>query len=127
MKFKIFYTLFIATVLLCGCSSTNFTEYRGPAVIQGKGGTVRVVHGIDFWENGDPNRKFKILGVIDDSRDEGIFANSGKDSAIVKVAHEKGADAVILMNTDRQLFAVDQYGHMYSKRNTKVMVVKYME
>ena len=88
---------------------------------------MRVVHGIDFWENGDPNRKFKILGVIDDSRDEGIFANSGKDSAIVKVAHEKGADAVILMNTDRQLFAVDQYGHMYSKRNTKVMVVKYME
>jgi hypothetical protein len=127
MKSKTIFMLFIATALLCGCSSTNFTEYRGPAIVQGKGGTVRVVDGIDFWENGDPDKKFKILGVIDDRRDEGIFANSGRDSALAKVAHQKGGDAVIFMNTDRQLFAVDQYGYMYSKRNTKVMVVKYVE
>ena len=127
MKIKILSTLFLATVLLCGCSTTNFTEYRGPAVVQGNGGTVRAVDGIDFWENRDPDRKFKILGVIDDRRGDGILSRSGRDSAIAKVAHMRGGDAVILMNSDRELSGVDQYGNVHYKRNTKLMVVKYEE
>jgi hypothetical protein len=127
MKIKILSTLLFATVLLCGCSSTNFTEYRGPAVVQGNGGTVRVVDGIDFWENGNPDRKFKILGVIDDSRRDGIFTGSGRDSAIAKVARERGGDAVILVDSDRELSGVDQYGDVHYRRNTKLMVVKYVE
>jgi len=31
-----------------------------------------VIEGIDFWSNGEPPRKFKILGVIDDTRGGGF-------------------------------------------------------
>jgi hypothetical protein len=126
VKIKFLSTLLI-TVLFCGCSSTNFTEYRGPAVVQGKGGTVRVVDGIDFWENGDPDRKFKILGVIDDRRDVGIFTRSGRDSAVAKVARERGGDAVIFISSDRELTQIDPYGNANYKVNAKLMVVKYLE
>jgi len=64
MKIQILSTLFVATVFLCGCSSTKFTEYHGSEVFQGTGGEVRVVDGIDFWENGDSNRKYKILASL---------------------------------------------------------------
>jgi hypothetical protein len=104
MKIPILSTLFVATVFLCGCSSTKFTEYHGSEVFQGTGGSVRVVDGIDFWENGDSNRKYKILGVIDESHKHGylpgrfnrLFSDSGdRESAIAKVAHKQGGDAVV--------------------------------
>jgi hypothetical protein len=63
-----------STLLLTACAHTNFTEYRGPSVVAGKGGTVKNGDGIDIWENGDPDRKYQILGVIDDSRGTGVFA-----------------------------------------------------
>ena len=85
------------------------------------------VDGIDFWENGDPNKKYEILGVIDDNRGDGIFTHLGRDSAIAKVAHEKGGNAVILMHSDRVLSGVDPYGNVDCRRDTKVMVVKYVE
>lgn len=50
--------------LFIGCTSTRFVEYRGQAVIEGKGGTVRNVKGIDIWETGEPNGKYRILGLI---------------------------------------------------------------
>jgi len=120
-------TLCVSAILLCGCSSTKFTEYRGPAVVQGKGGTVRVVDGIDFWENGDPNRKFKILGVIDDRRGDGLLLRLRRDSDVAKVAHERGGDAIILINRDRELSAVQTDGSVNYRQITKLMVVKYVE
>ena len=73
---KLYSLVFTALVLglITSCSSTTFTEYRGASIVQGKGGTLRVVDGVDFWENGDPNRKYKILGVIDDSRGDGLIS-----------------------------------------------------
>jgi hypothetical protein len=46
-----FSTLFVATVFLCGCSSNKFTEYHGSEFSKAREGSVRVVDGIDFWEN----------------------------------------------------------------------------
>ena len=68
MKMLKLFSVFTAAVLLCGCSSTKFTEYHGSEVLQGAGGEERTVDGIDFWEKGDPDRKYIILGVIEESR-----------------------------------------------------------
>jgi hypothetical protein len=54
--------VFVSSALLVGitaCSTTTFTEYRGQSLAQGKGGTIRTVEGIDFWENGD------LIGTTD--------------------------------------------------------------
>ena len=57
--------VFVATFLLCGCSSPKFTKYPGMGVLQGSGGEVRSVDGIDIWEHGEPARKYEILGSVD--------------------------------------------------------------
>ncbi len=64
MKIQVLSGLFAAMVLLCGCSTPKFTEYHGTEVIQGKGGAVRATDDIDIWENGDPARKYSILGLV---------------------------------------------------------------
>jgi hypothetical protein len=118
----------LVAILSTSCrSTTGFTEYRGQGVVEGKGGTVRVVEGIDFWENGEPDRRYRILGVIDDSRGEGFVSRSGKDKAIAKVARERGGDAVILSGSSREFTGVDLgSGAAHYRRITKLVVVKYV-
>lgn len=138
MKPRILSTLFVATVFLCGCSSTKFTEYHGSEAFQGTGGSVRVVDGIDFWENGDSNRKYKILGVIDESQKHGhlplpghlnrLFSGSGdRESAITKAARKQGGDAVIFVARDQEPSGVDQDGNGHHRRSTEVVVIKYLD
>jgi len=136
MKFQMLSTLFVATVLLCGCSTTKFTEYHGSEVFQGTGGSVRVVDGIDFWENGDSNRKYRVLGAIDESpshrlpigRISRLFSGSeDRDSAIAKAARKRGGDAVILVSTDQEPSDTGQSGDEKQQRITKFVVVKYVK
>jgi hypothetical protein len=114
-------------MLIVSCGTTTFTEYRGPSLVEGKGGTVRNVGGIEFWENGDPNRKYRILGVINDSRDEGAIARSSRDGSIAKITRERGGDAVILVGNSHEYNGVDFFtkGPEY-KNVTKLVVVKYL-
>lgn len=113
------------TLLLASCASTNFKEWRGHAVVEGIGGTVRVVDGIDFWETGQPDRKFRIIGTIDDSRGNGILGRLGEDSAIAKVAKAHGGDGVLLVGSDL-LFTGMHEGNALYQRHTKLVVVKYL-
>jgi hypothetical protein len=116
----------VAAALLVACSSTTFTEYRGQGVRQGKGGTVRTAHGIEFWENGEPDRKYRIVGVIDDSRGSGLISQVKRDGAIAKTAREKGGDAVILLGRDKELSGIAGNGAAYYRRITKSALIQYM-
>jgi hypothetical protein len=122
MRLQIFIAAVFASMVFVSCSTTNFTEYRGQSIVQGKGGTIRRVDGVDFWENGDPDRNYKILGVIDDTR--GDASRGSKDEDIAKVARDRGGDAVILLGSDREMRVID--GNVFYKRQTKVCVVKYI-
>jgi hypothetical protein len=138
MKIQMLSTVFVALVLLCGCSSVKFTEYHVAEIIQGSGGTARDVDGIEFWDKGDPDRKYKILGVIKENpkhrlplgRLTRIFSDSGnsddKDSAIAKVARKHGGDAVIFVSKNREQSDAGQTGKGNRRRFTLV-VVKYVE
>ncbi len=139
MKIPILCALFAATVLLCGCSSTKFTAYQGTDVIQGKGGAVRSVDGLDFWYDGDPDRKYKILGVLEDSsghriplgplsRFSKVFSESSdKDSAIAQAARKRGADAVVAVSGDQGASNQDDDGERHHRRHAKLAIVKYVE
>jgi hypothetical protein len=127
MRAKIISAIILASVT-CGCANTRFTEFRGDGVIQGKGGAVRTVSGIEIWENGEPNRKYKIIGFAQDNRGGGPIANAVWDSAITKLVKEKGGDAVIFESTTRVLSGIDpKYGYAQYSNRSKIIVVKYLD
>jgi hypothetical protein len=101
--------LLAAFVISC---ETEYTPYRGTNVIQGQGGTVRTVDGIDFWENGKPNRNCEILGVINDQGES--------DSTIARTARKRGGTAVVRAGLDR-------FGNVDLQMRTKFLVVRYNE
>lgn len=100
--------LLAASVLLMpmGCSlytKTNFSQYRGPSDFRGDGGTVRNIDGIDVWKTGTPDRKCRILGVIQQTHVNNhsfmsLVAGGSKDSAIIKEAKSAGGDAIVVLS-----------------------------
>lgn len=87
--------------------SADFIAYEGKgAVIEGKGGGKKVVEGIDFWSDGDPPLKYKLLGYLTDRRHKsglfGMISMSGLQSNIAFEAKKVGGDAVILLYSDAE-------------------------
>jgi hypothetical protein len=124
--------VFIATVLFCGCSSQKFTEYHGPEVIQGQGGSDRAVDGIDFWEEGGtPLQKYRILGTIDENHPRGKLGglsamfSTDRDAAIAKIARQQGGDAVIIVEGNPEPTTQDEQGHTH-RRLKMLTLIKYV-
>jgi len=127
---QIRFLLFLIPLCLCAlaCSTTKYYKYHGDAVVEGKGGTVRHVKGIDFWENGEPNRKYKVIGIIEDKRGSGFISRRGKDSNIARLAAENYEDAVILFDIDSELSGVNPKSCAASyEKYSKYLVIQYIE
>lgn len=104
MKSAIAVTMLLAASLLAGCATTEYKAFEGKGnVIEGKGGTKVVVDGLEIWDNGEPPRKFKVLGIIDDERPGGLIPMSQLRSDMVKKAREAGGDAVVQLNSQSQI------------------------
>ena len=143
MKDRAVFALIVTVFLLCGCSSTKYTVYHGTEVFQGKGGDVLPVDGIDFYEHeGEPTRKYRILGMIEEApkhrlplgRVTKVFSGSGENgsgekyAAIAKLAHQKGGDAVMVVNGSPEPSDDDDDGggrHHHGVK--KFVVVKYVQ
>lgn len=118
MKFPAFLLTLGAAFFLSGCASTEFTPWVGTSIQQGTGGTRKVVNGVDVWQYGTPPRRYQMLGLIEDTREEGnVFSDMLDD--VTKKAREVGADAVILLDADRR-----QTGFTSSPSTTTVKVKK---
>ena len=96
--------------VLGGCASvtTEYKTFEGvrAGIVEGKGGAKVVVDGMEIWDDGEPPRKFKILGFIDETRKAdwmSIWLPSSHPGDIVKKARVAGGDAVIKVNTQSQL------------------------
>lgn len=138
----------LTTVLLlsgCACVTTEYKVFEGTreGIIEGKGGSKVVVNGMEIWENGEPPRKFKILGFIDDNRGAGWLE---QDTAsvredIVEKARGAGGDAIVKINTQSQLSefykaggaSINTYGSYASpayslsdRKSSKYAVIKYL-
>jgi|SRR5450759_5273467 len=110
--------ILIVLPLLCvvSCSSTQYSDYQGSETLQGRGGAVRTVDGVEIWSNGSPNRKFKIIGVIEDTQRDTMNGNglltgpmqqpmqsSARDSHLAKQTKLHGGDAVIIVQQGQTL------------------------
>lgn len=96
-----------AALALAGCAFST-TEYKAfeskqGAVLDGAGGSKVVVDGMDIWDEGEPPRKFKILGFIDDSRQSDELPFSSLRDDIVEEARKAGGNAVIKIHSPSQL------------------------
>ncbi|HZS18169.1 MAG TPA: hypothetical protein VFA51_09595 [Candidatus Udaeobacter sp.] len=103
------YSLMIAALLLgaaclTGCASTNYEalESSGPIVAQGQYGTRKVVDGIDIWTFGAPPRKYRVLGVINDTRGGGLIPMAGYYSGVAAKVKQYGGNAAIEVSSQRQ-------------------------
>ena len=86
-------------------NQTSFSQYQGPSEFTGRGGTVKNVDGIDIWTSGEPNRRFQIVGVIDQSHYNNnsvmsFVAGMSKDSELIATAKKQGGDAIIFIGSD---------------------------
>lgn len=120
MKIKL--TLIACSLaLLAGCTSTNFVEHRGSSIVQGRGGSCRNIKGIDFWEIGEPNCTYEVIGYIQqesvyDSGDflERAIAKSGSKSAIAAEAKKRGGDGVILVSSSNEVIGGHSSGTAFT-------------
>jgi len=104
MKSVLAYLALVPVLLILGCASTEFKPYEARNnVFEGTGGTKVMVDGMEFWENGDPPRQYKVIGIIDDERHGGILSMSGLRGDVVQKAREAGGDAVVQLTNESQI------------------------
>lgn len=147
MKLRATFFVVLAVSLVMGCATTEYKSFEGKAnVFEGEGGTKVIVDGMELWDNGDPPRKFKVLGIIDDERPGGLIPMSQLRSDMVKKALEAGGDALIQLGSQSQIAgyytsgSASAYGYgnsataygssttMPVRRNVaKFAVIKYVE
>ncbi len=120
---------------MSGCSSTKFEKYDGSVTPAANVGEVDSVDGIDFWKNGEPDRQYLILGVIEQSHhhrlplgkvSRSFSSSSDREETIAKVAKKNGGDAVIFVAQDTDTAPSDEgYGH-HRHQHFTLLVVKYV-
>ena len=102
---------------------------------------MRTINGIDIWENGEPNRPYRVIGIIDDSTLESNGAQPGtldilsvasavslgsRDNRLVSEAKKHGADAIVALNLDRSFLGANQYQSNF-KQVLKIAAIHYLD
>lgn len=96
--------LLVITAACMSCTSTEFESWEGRnSAVEGRGGTRKVVDGMDVWTYGDPPRQFRVLGIIEDNRPGGIIPMARMKHDIVAKARQSAGDAVIVVSSQSQL------------------------
>jgi len=74
--------------------------------IKGKaGGAVEVVNGVEIWEHGEPNKPYKVIGLITQSKSEDsvnklLFGSYSQKQVTDIVLREKG-DGVVIVSSKK--------------------------
>jgi hypothetical protein len=103
MKFS--RSLLLVPVLLLGlsaCSTTTFMHTSGTGIQRGSGGAFRMVDGIEFYQEGAPNRSYQVIGVITDSRPVGPWTMGPRADTVAKLALQNGGEAVVQQSDIRE-------------------------
>lgn len=142
----VFLVLFASSAL-----ALDFVGYEGKdSIKEGQGGSKKTVAGIDFWSDGLPPFKFKLLGYVTDKRLKsglfGMLSMSSLETDVASEAKKVGGDGVIVVGSEAETtgsvgFAQGNlmqrsHGAQFSgfgstaqvqKQNSKYAVVQYMK
>jgi hypothetical protein len=104
------------SVILLALSAAScqipYTAYCGSNDIPGQVGTLRVVKGIEVWEDGRSQRACEVLGVLHD--------DGKSQSALAHAAHKRGGNLLIHGG-------VDHFGHVDLHMRNRWLVAKYVQ
>lgn len=95
--------LLLGAALLAGCTTAEYTvfEYRnGSKIIDGEGGSKRVVDGVEIWDAGDPPHRYRIMGMIRVSDYDMATVNGTMLRAIAQQVRRAGGSAAILLTSN---------------------------
>ncbi|WP_124644381.1 MULTISPECIES: hypothetical protein [Aquitalea] len=86
---------------LVACTTADYTtyEYRnGNKVIDGEGGSKRLVDGVEIWDAGDPPHRYRIMGMLRVSDYDQPYVNLSMLRAIAQQVRRNGGSAAILLS-----------------------------
>ena len=117
-----FIALMAASLIFAGCATTNYYPHESrDNSYAGKGGSRFTTEGMDVWFIGEPDRKYAILGYIEDSFNSAVDERHQSISAgVLKKAREIGADALIEVVTTSQTGSSISTGGMFGSRGSGV-------
>lgn len=103
--------LAIVAFAAAGCATTEVNEFRaapGQEILEGKGGAVKVVNGMEVWlDGGSPPRAFRIIAEAStDYRTGALDGAMQKNNALeqlVEEAKKRGADAVVVWDANSSI------------------------
>ncbi len=117
MGFK-HYLLVAFAVAVSACANTEFKQYEGRNnIVEGRGGTKSIVDGMEIWEDGDPPRRFEVVGLIKDDRPDGIIPMMRFKSDIVKKAKLAGGQALVQIRNQSQIVGYHTSGAATANAN----------
>jgi hypothetical protein len=108
-KMKTILLIPMACVVSCAAyTKTEFSEYRGGRIQQGSGGSVRNVQGIDIWTTGTPDRKYRVIGTINQTHNDNnsvmsFVAGTATETAVIDAAKNAGGDAIMTISANSQV------------------------
>jgi len=135
----------VCGLFACAHVTQQYAAYEGRnAELQGEGGTKLTSDGIDFWTTGAPPRRYKILGILTDTRRNQRFAAASFAADVAAKVKEVGGDAVLYQNESKEFVGTYNMGqataHSYgstvnasgfgmaiSNKSTQMLVIKYLE
>lgn len=118
-------------------AKVEYSSYEGPERIEvGQGGTKLNRHGIDYWTSGTPPRRFRVIGLVTDKRDELWDGGHAIGSpSVARKVRAAGGDAVIVESQEEagssggtgSLFGKFGFFAMGgSKTMTRMLVIAYL-
>ena len=122
MKAIFFTLLLVFTALPAHTQEFNKLHARQPLIIEGNGGTMEIVDGIELWSSGDPPHRFEVLGYIEDNRRVSGLINQmrlkGLPGKLAKIAKENGGNAVVLIDSSKETIGYYSQGNATASGNT---------
>jgi hypothetical protein len=124
--------LLLVTSLLVACATIDFQPFEAKInVFDGTGGTKVVVDGVDFWANGTPPRKYKLLGIVSSEVGAGAGAESVIRTAVSVEVRKQGGNAAIEVGNNQAFAGVIRTAPgIYMAANRKQMrfaVIQYVD
>ena len=115
--------------------AADFTPYYGKGeVVEGTGGTMEAIDGVEFWKSGTPPKRYQVIGYIDDTRKVtgwiGKLNLKAQGSKVAKLAKEHGGDAVIAESSTEAPAGLVGSGNTATvvvARSTRFAVIRYVE
>ena len=111
-------------ILLTGCVSTQYSSWEGDGIREGSGGVREEYNGVAFWTSGEPNRPYRIIGVIEDERSSGLIQQAIYRDNIATKVKEVGGDGVIRQTRDENVDFMSG-DNIFTEVSTVLFVVEY--